>query len=226
MTARAIPPLPGIGYSNFKNIRFHIILWTAMVTLPRLLRHNRDECRMDKLNELNRADDDRAVSLLEPLIERAPEIATRVAGHRPFRSADDLRRAIRGELVNLDEAARLRLFRAHPELAPENPLVMTGASQSEQGRLQLTRGRNKYRARLDDLNARYRAKFGFPFITALVRHADMESVLAEFEARLASDRRSEIERTIDQISAVSAARVSAAFGDEDAEETRGAAAET
>ena len=180
--------------------------------------------RMDKISELNNADEEQAVALLEPLIERAPEIAAEVARHRPFQSTDDLSRAIRLELLNLDEIERVGLFRAHPELAPENPLAMTGASQSEQGRLDLTSDTNEYRDRLANLNANYRGKFGFPFITALVCHQNMQSVLTEFEARLEMDRATEIEQAIHQIFTVSSARVRAAFGSENADAFQDAAA--
>jgi 2-oxo-4-hydroxy-4-carboxy-5-ureidoimidazoline decarboxylase len=167
---------------------------------------------MDKLGELNGAEEKRALALLEPLIERAPEIASRVSRHRPFAGAEGLCAAIRTELQRLDEAGQIRLFRAHPELAPDNPLAMTLSSQAEQGRLNLTADTNKYRARLGELNARYTRKFGFPFITALVRHKDIDSVLAEFETRLASNRDQEIQTAIDQISHVSSSRVHMAFG--------------
>jgi OHCU decarboxylase len=166
---------------------------------------------MDKLAELNLADEEQAVLLLEPLIERAPVIARRVAKHRPFKTADDIRKAIRRELLGLNEEECVRLFRAHPELAPVNPLSMTSASQSEQGRLNLTSDTNDFRARLDELNVRYRGKFGFPFITALVRHKGIESVLSEFETRLSADRESEIEQALEQVAIVSSSRVNAVF---------------
>ncbi len=177
---------------------------------------------MDKLSELNCADEERAISLLEPIVERAPEIAKRVARSRPFKSTDDLRQTIRSELLHLNEEERIQLFRAHPELAPENPLSMTPASQTEQGRLDLTSDTNEFRERLTELNARYHGKFGFPFITALVCHDDMESVLSEFEARLSADREVEIEQALDQVAAVSSSRVSKAFGSTSIDETRGA----
>lgn len=167
---------------------------------------------MDKLIELNRADEKQAVALLAPLIERAPGIAKQVARRRPFHSTDDLFEAIHGALLALSESACIDLFRAHPELAPDNPLAMTQESQSEQRRLNLTSHESEYRTRLSELNARYREKYGFPFITALVRHADIDSVLKEFEARLTSDRETEIRRAIDQIALVSSSRVRAAFG--------------
>lgn len=167
---------------------------------------------MDRLSELNFADEQRAVSLVAPLIERAPEIAKRVARRRPFQTADQLSQAIRSELLELDDFQRIELFKAHPELAPDNPLAMTIESQSEQGQLNLTSQDSEHRARLSDLNARYREKYGFPFITALVRHQDIDSVLVEFEARLTSDRRSEIQQAIDEIATVSSSRVRTSFG--------------
>jgi OHCU decarboxylase len=166
---------------------------------------------LDNLGELNHASEENAIRLLQPLIERAPVIARRVARRRPFTSANDLRKAIRSELLELNEEERLQLFRAHPELMPINPMSMTSESQSEQGRLNLTSDSNKFRGRLDELNTRYRNKFGFPFITALVRHVNMDSVFSEFEIRLSSDIESEIEQALEQIATVSSSRVKAVF---------------
>ena len=174
---------------------------------------------MSKLNELNGADEEQAILLVAPLIERAPNIAKRVVDHRPFQTSDDLFRAIKSELLALSEAELVDLFRGHPELAPENPLAMTNESQSEQGRLNLNSHHNEHRARLSDLNARYREKYGFPFITALVRHPSMDSVLEEFQARLTGDRESEIREAVEQIATVSSSRVRASFGPGDGEAT-------
>lgn len=166
---------------------------------------------MTSLEDLNHADDQTALGYIEPLIERAPEVAKRVVSHRPFRDLDALTTAIHRELIALSEADRITLFCAHPELAPDNPLTMTAESQVEQGRFDLTSPKSEYRDRLASMNAAYRQRFGFPFITALARHADLDSVIAEFTDRLKADRASEIRSAIDQISAVSAARVLAIF---------------
>ena len=171
---------------------------------------------MVTLAELNSADEELAGSIVTPLIERAPEIAIQVARRRPFENLDQLNDAIRRELLRLCDEERLELFRKHPELAPENPMTMTGESQSEQGRLNLTSDENEYRALLSELNAKYRLKFDFPFITALVRHPGMESVLAEFKKRIANDRKSEIKQSIEQIIIVSSSRAHALFADEKA----------
>lgn len=168
--------------------------------------------RMERLSDLNAADDAQAQALVSPLIERAPHVARKVARARPFASIEALALAIRRELHGLNEAERIALFRSHPELAPDDPLSMTRESRGEQGRLDLTSADNSHRARLVELNAAYRARFGFPFITALVRHPDMTSVLGEFERRLAADRAAEIETALEQVAAVSLSRLHAAFG--------------
>jgi hypothetical protein len=119
----------------------------------------------------------------------------------------------------------VRLFRAHPELAPMNSLSMTNASQTEQGRLNLTSDSNEFKAKLDELNTRYLDKFGFPFITALVRHEDMDSVFSEFETRLSAERDSEIELALEQVVAVSSSRVKAVFEGDNSDKTQDAAAD-
>lgn len=166
---------------------------------------------MTSLEDLNQADDRTALDYIAPLIERAPEVAKRVVSHRPFRDLDALTTAIHRELVALSEADSIALFCAHPELAPDNPLTMTAESQVEQARFDLISPKSEYRDRLASMNAAYRQRFGFPFITALVRHADMGSVMAEFSDRLKADRASEIRSAIEQIATVSAARVRALF---------------
>lgn len=167
---------------------------------------------MDRLESLNAADDDEALALISPLIERAPHVARKVAQARPFADADALAQAIRRELSRLDEAARISLFRTHPELAPPDPLSMTRESQNEQARLELSAQDNLHRARLAELNAAYRDRFGFPYIVALVRHPDMQSVMEDFQRRLSRDRAAEIETALGEVVAVSMARVRAAFG--------------
>ena len=166
---------------------------------------------MNTLSKLNNANDDLAVSMISPLIERAPDIAEKVSKYRPFENSHALCDAILSELLKLDEEESLTLFRAHPELAPNKPLSMTSASQKEQGRLDLTSQHNQHRTHLFTLNTQYQEKFGFPFIIALANHANMESVIRSFETRLTSNRDSEIKNAIKQIHDVSSARVHALF---------------
>ncbi|MEM8838510.1 MAG: 2-oxo-4-hydroxy-4-carboxy-5-ureidoimidazoline decarboxylase [Pseudomonadota bacterium] len=167
---------------------------------------------MATLDELNTINEDHAAQMIAPLIERAPDIAKRVAARRPFVDPESLSRAITEELTALSDTSRIELFRAHPELAPENPMAMTLESQAEQQRLDLTSNQSEHNERLSHLNQLYREKFGFPFIIALARHETIESVLEAFETRLSSDLRSELDAAIGEVADVSAARVAALFG--------------
>ncbi|MDF2235141.1 2-oxo-4-hydroxy-4-carboxy-5-ureidoimidazoline decarboxylase [Albimonas sp. CAU 1670] len=162
------------------------------------------------LDAINGADDRAAQALLLPFIERSPEVAARAARRRPFADAPALAAALRAALFELTEAETLELFRGHPELAPPAPDEMTPASQTEQGRLGLTDPAAPVAARLAELNRRYRARFGFPYIVALHRHADLESVLANFERRLDAAREDEIAAAREEIASVCRARVLAA----------------
>ena len=166
---------------------------------------------MPSLHDLNIDDEKLVVRHLEPLIERAPFIAKRVAVKRPFQSCEDLIQAIEEELHALGTEQKITLFRAHPELAPDNPLTMTKASQGEQRRLGLTDEVSNYKELLDALNKQYTETHGFPFITALVRHPNMESVLKEFEARLQETTEAETQRALKEVAAVSSERVRRTF---------------
>lgn len=168
---------------------------------------------MSSIKKLNDSTEPEAIALIVPLIERAPHIAKIVAGKRPFSDVNELSSVIKIELQKLDQENLIQLFRAHPELAPDNPLSMTGESQQEQKRLNLTSAMLDNRTHFDLLNAQYREKFGFPFITALINHQNTESVLAEFKTRISGDIQSEIKNALNQISTVSSSRALEAFGE-------------
>ncbi|WP_159086965.1 2-oxo-4-hydroxy-4-carboxy-5-ureidoimidazoline decarboxylase [Loktanella sp. Alg231-35] len=167
---------------------------------------------MTSIAQIDISDDKTAQAYILPLIERSPDIAERVAAQRPFRTATKLAAVIQKELVRLGDDETIQLFCAHPELAPDNPSAMTAESQSEQGRLNLTDSVGDERNRISELNVSYREKFGFPFITAVFRHEDMASVLAEFEDRLTGDKSTEIKTALDHIIAIMRSRVENSFG--------------
>ena len=167
---------------------------------------------MVTISQLNQADAAKAYRLIEPLIERASNVAEQVVQARPFADVQHLIETVNAALSALSDADQLTLFRAHPELAPENPLAMTTASQTEQARLELLSKHSAYQDRLTQLNIAYQRRFGFPFIIALVGHASMQTVLVEFERRV--KRAPDLERAeaLHQVSLVSAARAKIAFG--------------
>jgi 2-oxo-4-hydroxy-4-carboxy--5-ureidoimidazoline (OHCU) decarboxylase len=161
---------------------------------------------------INRAGDAAAAAMILPFVERAPDLAGRIASRRPFDGPAALAEAVRLEITALEGQELMTFLRNHPELAPTRPEDMTMASQREQARLALTAPTAGIAARLAELNRRYDEKFAFPFIIALHRHADLDSVLSDFEHRLDATRGAEIATARDEIISVASARIESAFG--------------
>lgn len=150
------------------------------------------------LEHLNAATPDAACAMLDGVYEHSPWIARQALDARPFRSLahlqDQLQRAV--DAAPLD--ARLALIRAHPELAGRAMLRqdLTAESTQEQSQAGLTHCSPEEFERLQQLNADYNARFGFPFILA-VRGArglglTRAQIIDEFARRL--DNPPDIER--------------------------------
>jgi N-carbamoyl-L-amino-acid hydrolase len=124
---------------------------------------------MPTLEQLNEASPRDAAALLDGIYEHSPWVAERALEARPFRSLAQLKLAMSRVVATAPAAHRLALVRAHPELAGKAMLAssLTAESADEQTRSGLTHCSPEELARLQDLNAAYNARFGFPFILAV-----------------------------------------------------------
>ncbi|RYF41116.1 MAG: 2-oxo-4-hydroxy-4-carboxy-5-ureidoimidazoline decarboxylase, partial [Comamonadaceae bacterium] len=121
------------------------------------------------LEQLNAATDAEAAQLLDGLYEHSPWIAQATLGQRPFRSAAHLKHAMARTVADAGRDQQLALIRAHPELAGKAMVSksLTAESTHEQGKAGLADCTPEEFATLQQLNADYNAKFGFPFILAV-----------------------------------------------------------
>jgi N-carbamoyl-L-amino-acid hydrolase len=121
------------------------------------------------LDQLNAASAEQFARLLDGTYEHSPWIVERAAMRRPFRSLAHLKRAMVEIVDAAGRDAQLALIRAHPELAGKAMLsrTLTAASTSEQGGVGLTDCTTAELEQLQQLNADFNARFGFPFILAL-----------------------------------------------------------
>jgi N-carbamoyl-L-amino-acid hydrolase len=121
------------------------------------------------LEQLNAATETEAAVLLDGLYEHSPWIAQAALAQRPFRSLTHLKSAMAAIVREAGRDQQLTLIRAHPELAGKAMVAKTLTSESthEQGRAGLTDCTPEEFARIQQLNADYNAKFGFPFILAV-----------------------------------------------------------
>jgi N-carbamoyl-L-amino-acid hydrolase len=121
------------------------------------------------LERLNAADAAEAARLLDGLYEHSPWIAQEALAQRPFHSLGHLKQALADVVRHAAADRQLALIRAHPELAGKAMVAktLTAESTNEQGKAGLTDCSPEEFARIQQLNADYNAKFGFPFILAV-----------------------------------------------------------
>ena len=161
-----------------------------------------------ELAVLNRAERGAFVAALGGIFENAPWVAERVVASRPFATVADLHRAMVEAVAASGEAQQLDLIRGHPELGSKvgQAPVMTAESRSEQGGLGLDRLSEAEFTRFNELNAAYRARFGFPFIICVRRHT-RDSILAEFARRLGNTPPQERAAALEEIGYITRLRL-------------------
>jgi OHCU decarboxylase len=158
-------------------------------------------------------DRDAFVDAFGGVYEHSPWVAEAVfdAG---LSAADDTVDALHARLRAVVEAAgaerQLALLRAHPELAGKLAVAgeLTAASRSEQSGAGLDRCTPDEFARFTELNASYRAKFGFPFIIA-VKGLTRADILTAFAARVGQHADAEHRTALDQVHRIARLRLEA-----------------
>ena len=121
------------------------------------------------LEQLNAAPAPEALRWLDGLYEHSPWIAQQALQQRPFQSLAQLKHVLACVLSKAGVEPQLALIRAHPELAGKAMVnqSLTDESSHEQSTAGLTQCSPQEFAQLQQLNADYNAKFGFPFILAV-----------------------------------------------------------
>ncbi len=165
------------------------------------------------LNGVNALDRAAFVALLGGIFEHSPWVAEAAWEARPFACVDALHTAMVAAVDGADEARRLALLRAHPELAGRAAVRgdLTRNSAEEQAGAGLDRCSPAEFARLHSLNAAYVAKFGFPFIIA-VRGLDRAGIIDRFATRLEHDRATEFSEAQAQVARIAKFRLDAILG--------------
>ena len=159
------------------------------------------------LAELNSLDRAAFVDALGWVFEGSPWVAERAWPARPFASVAALHAAMVQAVEQADPEAHLALIRAHPDLGTRARL--SDPSAAEQAGAGLDRLSPEEYARFHDLNARYRERFGFPFIIA-VRNHPKASILAEFARRLGHSEADEQATALGEIATIARFRLAEA----------------
>ena len=168
-----------------------------------------------QLNATSRAE---FTALLDGTYEHSPWIAEAAWDARPFASLAALKHALVRATHAGGRVAQLGLICAHPELAGKAMVAktLTAESTNEQGKAGLTACTPEEFARINELNAAYNAKFGFPFILAVrgPRGAGLakRQIIAAFERRAGNHPGFEFDEALRNIHRIAEIRLDDKFG--------------
>lgn len=154
-------------------------------------------CTMDEINSMEEGE---FVRVVGSAFEHSPWIAQKVAAHRPFSTLDSLHEKLCEIVLHSNEAQKIALIQAHPDLVGQAALqgTLTAESTVEQRSAGLGNLSAEEIELFQKLNATYRAQFDFPFVIC-ARMNKKEAVLRGFQARLKNSRASEIDTALQEI---------------------------
>ncbi|RFB80911.1 allantoinase PuuE [Methylovirgula sp. 4M-Z18] len=143
--------------------------------------------------------------------EHTPQIAE--AAHRAGLTANEdtatgLHAKMSAAMRAMSDEAKLALIKAHPDLAGKlaQAKMLTPDSAREQASAGLDQLTLEQKVRFTELNDAYVARFGFPFIIA-VKGRSTQEILDAFMQRLASDKATEFETSLQQIDRIALLRL-------------------
>ena len=170
------------------------------------------------LDQLNAASHEDAAVLLDGLYEHSPWIAQAALSQRPFKSLTQLKHAMARIVADAGADRQLALIRAHPELAGKAMVskTLTAESTNEQGKAGLTDCTPEEFARIQQLNAAYNARFGFPFILAVrgprATGLNKAQIIETFARRLDNHPDFELAESLRNINRIVEMRLNDKFG--------------
>ncbi len=154
---------------------------------------------------------------LAGLYEHSAWIVEQALTRGPFASLAAFKRACVEVLTGAGREAQLKLIRAHPELVGK-AAVLTAESTREQSAAGLQRCSPEEFARLQQLNADYNARFGWPFILAVRgprgTGLSRQKIIGAFARRLHEHPDLEFAECLRQIHRIAELRLMEAVGEQ------------
>lgn len=151
---------------------------------------------MLNVQELNALERHEFTRLLAGVFEHSPWVSARTESKRPFADRGELCAALCETVMKASDDEKLCLIRAHPDLVGRASL--TPESQSEQASAGLGHLSAEERDLFQQYNARYKDRFGFPFVIC-ARLNKKQAMLDAFPIRLQNSREQEMETALREI---------------------------
>lgn len=143
------------------------------------------------------------------VIENWPQAAIHVATNRPFNDTNQLVQHFENYLSNLDDASKEKILQLHPDLAGKlaTEEKLTEESAQEQASAGLNAISNEQRQQLNELNEKYKKKYGFPFVICVRETNKIEAILRGISVRLQSDRNEELNTGTNEVKKICRLRI-------------------
>ena len=157
---------------------------------------------IDKFNKLNKSE---FLSIFGNVFEKTEWIAEKCYNSTPYHSPDELYLKMMDIFENTKKEKHLEILNAHPDLAVQKKL--TEDSNNEQKNAGLNQCTDHEFMEFNNLNKKYKEKFGFPFIIA-VKGKNKEEILNNFRQRITNDINLEFEEAKKQVKKIASFRLS------------------
>jgi len=170
------------------------------------------------IDQINSATHGQALALLDGIYEHSPWVAEQALAARPFKSLTDLKLQMARVLQAAGKEAQIKLIQAHPELAGKAMVSqsLTAESSNEQSKAGLTQCTPEEFAAIQQLNADYKARFGFPFILAVRGPRGLglnkQQIIETFSRRLHGHPEFERQECLRNINRIAEIRLNDKFG--------------
>lgn len=162
------------------------------------------------LEDLNRMPAAAFAAAIGDTFEHAPWVAEAAAAKRPFATVTALHEAMMGAVRAAPRPQQLAFLNGHPDLAGKAARAgtVTADSASEQASVGLDTLSDEDFDRFHRLNDAYRTRFGIPFMICVRRHT-RDSILSQFESRLANDAAGELAAALREVFYITRLRIAA-----------------
>lgn len=151
------------------------------------------------------------ITLFGGIYEHSPWIAERAYDRgltESQQSIEGLQQALAEVFLSASQDEQLGVIRAHPDLAGKAARAgeLTKESTSEQASAGIDSLTDQEFESFTDLNDRYKARFGFPFIMA-VKGSNKHAILGGFRERIENSPETEFHRALQEINKIAAFRL-------------------
>ena len=160
---------------------------------------------MDSIDTFNKLNKSEFLSTFGNVFEKTEWIAEKCYNSKPFNNVQELVNKMMEIFENSIKEKPLKILNSHPDLAVKKKL--TKESENEQANANLNQCTNEEFEEFNNLNEKYKKKFGFPFIIA-VKGKNKNEILNIFRQRITNNINLEFEEAKKQVKKIATIRLS------------------